>query len=349
MLRFLAVVLACAAGLSGSETEETLRKSVPITSATHLRLDADIGDINVRPSEGRTVEVEVHFRGDPPSRREFDKMLHDFSFKAVQQGSEISVNGTFVHGWEPVLSFLMDGGFFSHHSVCRDWHCLSYSSWLDEIEFRVTVPRQFDTNLSSSGGSIKVSELKGGVVAHSSGGWLNFDRVEGPVNANTSGGGIVLAGVKGRTTVHTSGGAIRISDSSGDIDASTSGGWISINTASGRIKVHTAGGWIDARAISGTIEASTSGGPVTAALVTQPRGECRFETSGGSINVSLPGDAHVNLDASTAGGGVTTDFPVPLNNNESHSELRAPLNGGGPLVYLRTAGGWINVRRAGAI
>ncbi len=350
MVRFLAVALACAASVYGAETEESVRRSVAIGPATRLRLSADFGSVSIRPSAGRSVDVEAQFRGDPPSRREFDRMLHDFSLKLTQQGSEVSVEAVFLHGWEPLLSFFIDGGFFSGaHSMCHDWRCLTYSRWLDEVEIRVAVPGRFDTNLTTSGGGIAVTQMKGEVTAHTSGGWLRFDRVEGRINATTSGGGIDLVGVRGKSSVHTSGGWIRISDTSGDVDASTSGGWISIDTASGRIKAHTSGGWINARAISGPIDASTSGGGVTAALIAQPREECRLSTSGGWINLSLPADAHVDLDASTSGGGVTTDFPVPRTGDHDYHTLRASLNGGGPLVYLHTSGGWIHVKRAGGI
>ena len=96
MLRFLAAALACAASVYGSETEESVRKSVPASSATHLRLNAEFGSINVQPGTAKSVDVEVHFRGDPPSRREFDRMLHDFSLKVEQQGSEVTVYATFI-------------------------------------------------------------------------------------------------------------------------------------------------------------------------------------------------------------------------------------------------------------
>ena len=330
MLRFLAAALACAASLYGFETEESVHKSVPVSSATHLKLNADYGSIDVQPSAGRSVDVEVYFRGNPPSRREFDRMLRDFRLEAVQQGSEVTVNATFTHGWEPLLSFVFDG-LFAGHAICRNWQCLVYSSWLDDIEFRVTVPRAFDTNLTTSGGSITVSRLKGEVIAH------------------TSGGGITLTSTTGKAVVHTSGGGIRISETIGDVDATTSGGSISIDTVSGRVKAHTSGGGIDAREISGAIDVSTSGGSVTASLIAQPKQECRVYTAGGGISVSLPFDARVNLDASTSGGGVTTDFPVPYRDDRDRSQLRAPLNGGGPLFYLHTSGGGIHVKRTGAL
>ena len=353
VLRLLAAVLAFAASVYGSDTrldtEQSVRKSVPVSSATHLKLNADFGSIGVLPGSGKSVDVEVYFRGNPPSRREFDQMLRDFSLKVTQQGSEVGVDGTFTHGWESALSFMLDGGLFSSHAICHNWRCLVYSSWLEEVEFRIAVPPRFDANVATSGGSISVSRLKGEVTAHSSGGGLRFDRIDGPVNGSTSGGSISVAGATGKTVVHTSGGGIRIADTTGDVDASTSGGSISIDSVSGRVKAHTSGGGIDAKEISGGIDASTSGGSVTASLLGQPRQECRFYTAGGSINVSLAKDAHVNLDASTSGGSVSTDFPVPYTDERRRSELRAPLNGGGPLLYLHTSGGSIHLRSVGAL
>ena len=356
MYRFVAAALVCAASVYGfapaSETEESVRKSAPVSRATHLRLNAEFGSIHIQPAPvqpgpEKAVNVEVHFRGDPPSRREFDQMLRDFSLKVEQQGSEVTVNAMFIHGWEPLLSFIVDNAFSFRHPICHDWRCLVYSSWLEEVEFRITVPQQFDINVATSGGSIFVGSLKGEVTAHTSGGWLRFDRIEGPVNGTTSGGGITLTGTRGRAVVRTSGGPIRVSDADGDVDAYTSGGPIAIDGVSGRVKARTSGGWIDARGVTAAIDASTSGGWVTASLHGQPQQECRISTSGGSITVSLAKNVHVNLDASTSGGGVSTDFPVPYTGDRHQSELRAPLNGGGPLLYLHTSGGSINVRRAG--
>ncbi len=349
MLRFLAAALACVVSVYGYDTEESVRKSVPVSSASHLRMNAEFGSITLQPSAGRSVDVEAHFRGDPPSRREFDQMLRDFSLKVVEQGSEVTVYATFTHGWEPLLSFMIFDGLFSSNAICRNWQCLVYSRWLHGVEFRIAVPRQFDTDAATAGGSISVSQHKGAVMAHTSGGPLRFDRIEGPVNGSTSGGSITITGATGRAVVHTSGGSIRISDTAGDVDASTSGGSISIDSVSGRVKVHTSGGSIDAQEISGAIDASTSGGSVTESLVAQPRQECRFYTAGGSIKVSLPADARVDLDASTSGGRVSTDFLVPYTDDRHQSQLHTPLNGGGPLLYLHTSGGSINVRRAGAL
>jgi hypothetical protein len=307
------VAIASTASLYGFDTEESVRKSMPVSSATHLRLTAEFASISVQPGTGRNVDVEVFFRGDPPSRREFDRMLRDFTLNVVQQGSEVGVNATFTRGWEPLLSFMIFDSPFFGNAICHNWRCLVYSSWLREVEFRITVPQQFDASLTTSGGSISVGGLKGEVVAH------------------------------------TSGGAIRVNDTAGNVDVSTSGGSISIQGVTGRVKAHTSGGGIDAREIAGAIDASTSGGPVRASLHGQPQHDCRLYTSGGSISVNLASDVHVILDASTSGGSISTDFPITVNDDRHPRELRGPLNGGGPLIHLHTSGGSITVRRAGAL
>jgi hypothetical protein len=342
VLRLLAGALACATLLLAVDPQEHIRKSMPAASANRLDLKADFGTIRVQPGADDSVDVDVSFRGSAPSQRELDRMRRDFTLDVVQNGSDIRVTGAFHDGWKPMLSFFP---FFGGHSMCRNWVCLEYGSWLREIEYRVTIPQKFNADVDSSGGPIYVSGLQGGVNAHTSGGSLSFENIDGAINGNTSGGSITLAGGTGRAVVHTSGGPIHIAESAGDVDASTSGGPISIDRSSGRVKAHTSGGRIDIHEAKGPIDASTAGGGVTASLLGQPKEECRFYTSGGSIDVSLGREIHVDLDASTSGGTVWTDFPIASGRDRHDRELRTPLNGGGPRLYLHTSGGAINVRR----
>lgn len=341
MLRLLVPALACATLLHAVDPEDHVRKSTPVASATRLVLNADVGSIRVQPGTNTNVEVDVSFRGSPPSRADFDRMLRDFTLDVTRQGSDVRVNGAFHKGWRPMLAVRP---FSAGHKLCRDWNCLEYGSWLREVEYRVTVPEKFNADVETSTGAISVRNLKGDVNARTSGGSLSFEGVEGAVNGQTSGGGVTVEGGKGKTLVRTSGGPVRIREVAGDVDASTSGGPISIERNFGRVKARTSGGGIDIREAKGAIDASTSGGGVSASLVGQPKEECRLDTSGGSISVSLSKDVHVDLDASASGGGVSTNFAVAGNDDSHEGELRTRLNGGGPLLYLHTSGGAISVR-----
>ncbi len=326
MLRLLAAALVCAALLKAVDSDEDhVRKSMPVTSATRLVLNADAGGVHVQPGASKNVEVDVLFRGDG-SRAEFDRMLHDFTLDLVQEGADVRVTGEFHRGWVSMWSSWPS--FFGGHVICHSGRCLEYASWLREIEYRVTVPEKFGADIETAGGPIEVRDLGG------------------ELNARTSGGGITLEGGKARAAVHTSGGPIRIQQSAGDVDASTSGGPISIEGNLGRVRARTSGGPILIRDADGAVDASTSGGPVTASLTGQPKEDCRLTTSGGGITVTLATNIHMDLDATTSGGTVWTDYPIGFSQGRHLSELRGPLNGGGPLLYLHTSGGGIVVRRA---
>lgn len=345
MFRLLIAGFAFVSSVWAVDTEDLVRKSVPLTSATRLRLNVEFGSVRVMPGTEGRAGVEVYFRGVPPNQGEFDQMLRDFKLDVREQVSDVIVSATFVDGWIPRSPFEF---FKPGHPICDNWRCLKYSRWLREVEFRVTVPRQFDADVTTRGNSISVRDLKGEVNARTSGGSIQLEHIEGPVNGRTSGGSIALVGGAGSAVVRTSGGSILVSQVKGDVDASTSGGSISIERSSGRVIARTSGGRILLREITGSVDASTSGGAVTASLLAQPTGDCRLSTSGGSIHVSAPKDVRVNLDASTSGGSVATDFPVPRAGDRQRRELRAPLNGGGPLLYLHTSGGGIDVRYAGS-
>jgi DUF4097 and DUF4098 domain-containing protein YvlB len=111
------------------------------------------------------------------------------------------------------------------------------------------------------------------------------------------------------------------------------------------VKAHTSGGGITCDNVAGDVDAHTSGGSVHATLTRQPAGECRLSTSGGGITATLPENATFQLDAETSGGGVRCDFPVTVTGERKSDRLVAPVNGGGPLVHLRSSGGGIRVNK----
>jgi DUF4097 and DUF4098 domain-containing protein YvlB len=334
----LAVALASSVGLL-ADTQDQVRRSISVDASTRLVLSADWGAIRVQPGVTRFAEVEVYFRGDPRSRTEFDRMMRDFTLDVSQAGTDIRVNGRFKNGWRSGWTPFWE--WFSH-GPCHDNKCLEYT-WLRQMEYRVSVPREFSLDVSTSGGSIAVGDLKGTVAARTSGGSLTFGRIDGPVTGNTSGGSISLAGSRGKAVLHTSGGAINVEDVAGEVDAATSGGSVQVNRASGRVSAHTSGGSITIRETTGAVDASTSGGSVNAFLSAQPNEPCRLSTSGGGIRVELARSLRVDVDASTSGGSVTTDFPVAGSNDRQN--LRASINGGGPLLHLRTSGGGIQIQK----
>jgi DUF4097 and DUF4098 domain-containing protein YvlB len=273
-----------------ADTEDVITRSFNVSEGGTLTMDVSRGSIEVDTGSGDVVKVKVIRKvgtsNESRAQEIFDKYKIDFH----HSDSDVTIE-TDDH--------VRRRGFFS---------------WLKGVNFRVrfivTVPKKYNLNLKTSGGSISVSEIQGEVKAKTSGGSLTFDYVKGPVWGRTSGGGIRLEGCSGNADVHTSGGSIRIGAVEGEVKAVTSGG-----------SVHV-------KEVMGTINARTSGGSMSATISSQPEG-----------------DIKVDLDAKTSGGRVSTDFPITIQGEISKSRIKGEINGGGPGLYLRTSGGSIRIKK----
>ena len=100
----------------------------------------------------------------------------------------------------------------------------------------------------------------------------------------------------------------------------------------------------------GPVLARTSGGGIRCQLektATSQNLLLDLETIGGGINVSLVPDIAATVEAKGLGGAVTTELPVetevagPIRPNQLHGTI----NGGGPLLRLRSVGGNIILRK----
>ena len=300
------VILTSAAcmtpGLLG-DVHDDLKKSFQVEPGGKLTLDSDLGSIEVAPGTGNTVDIQIGRNMKANSKEDAEEILKDMSFEIHQEGKNVFVTTKSNRG------------------------SLLGSNWRNRIQlkFMITVPSKYDLDLKTAGGSIKVSNLEGSVVAYTSGGSLHFGQIAGPVTAHTSGGSIHLDGGKGSVSVETSGGSINIGKVAGSVKAQTSGGSISVDE------------------VMGTIQASTSGGSISATISKQPEADCKLDTSGGSVHVKLSRDLNLNLVAKCGGGSISTDIPLNVQGKISKSQLEAKLNNGGPQLYLHTSGGGISI------
>ena len=121
----------------------------------------------------------------------------------------------------------------------RDWsNALS-------ISFVVFVPQNVSSDLTTSGGNIKMDGL-----------------TEGRQDLTTSGGNLSLNNVGGKIKGTTSGGNITVVHARESMELTTSGGNISAEACDGEMKLTTSGGEINLQQLNGNIKAITSGGNV---------------------------------------------------------------------------------------
>jgi hypothetical protein len=72
-----------------------------------------------------------------------------------------------------------------------------------------------------------------------------------------------------------------------------------------------------------------------------------LRTRDGSVSLRLPQDIAADLDAHTGDGRIDSDFPVTVSGSSltDSKSVRGRLNGGGPLLEIRTGDGSIHISR----
>ena len=312
--------------LAGGDIEDRLHQSFQVKPGGKLVLEADRSSIEVKSADADRVEIEVFRKVTREGEAKGQEILKNHEVKFSRDGNKVQVQAEFTRDWK---------------SVWRD------KGRNLQVRYQISVPKQFNVDLKTAGGSINVADLTGEARGRTAGGSLGFGQIEGRIYGRTSGGGIHVAGCKGGVDVETSGGSITLGEVEGDTTAHTSGGSIKVRKVTGKSVVSTSGGSIEAAEVKGSIDASTSGGSITASLSEQPTGDCRLHTSGGSIKASLSGNLAVDVSARTSGGRVVTDLPVTTVVQGEHKPnlLSGKINGGGPSLSLETSGGSIYLQK----
>ena len=104
-------------------------------------------------------------------------------------------------------------------------------------------------------------------------------------------------------------------------------------------------GAITLKAGQGNVNLTAARGDIRAEMTTQPQYPWTLYTSGsGRIDAMLSPDIAVDVDAQTQ-GIISSDFPIQWQDDIGSSRLKGTVNGGGPLLKLRSAAGEIHVKR----
>jgi hypothetical protein len=292
---------------AASKIERTVEKSFSVAAGGTLQVETQGGNIHVQPSTDSVAKVIARQKITADNDAEADEILKKLALTIEQTGNDVTASAKYER--RPV-------GF-------------TRGSWPPvQVDFIVSVPASFATNLKTSGGNIAVDNLDGKVNARTSGGNINLGTIGAPIDASTSGGNVTLTEGKRDVKLHTSGGNIVVGRVGGTADLGTSGGDIKVD------------------AVENTLRARTSGGDVIAGVFGLLKGDCELHTSGGDVTATIDKGAAFRLDASTSGGRVKADgLTITLENpSQGRSQLTGNVNGGGPLLKLRSSGGDVSIR-----
>lgn len=227
----------------------TIEKSFDVSNGGTLKLETDTGILKVASHNDNKVLVEVDIDGR-------DEDQFEVTFK--HSGDNVSIDGERER---------------------------SFKGRRLRVTYRIKVPKDYNLDLDTSGGSIEIGDLKGAVNAHTSGGSIDVGRIEGMLKIRTSGGSIDIEAVSGAVNAHTSGGSVKATISKQPQSSSK------LSTSGGSITVYLA------KDIAVDLNAKTSGGRVSSDL--SVKGQIGKKSIRGSINGGGP-----ELILKTSGGNV---------------------------------------------
>jgi hypothetical protein len=177
------------------------------------------------------------------------------------------------------------------------------------IEVEVFVPERADLFIGTGDGAVSIPAI------------------EGMIRAGTGDGSLSVEGASGTLVLTTGDGALRGVDLEGSLVASTGDGSIRISGRFSELRVQSGDGSVQ-------VEAETSD---------EPRGEWRIRTGDGSQSIRIPGDLRADLDIQTGDGRIELDMPVEVSGTYKRTVVRGTLNGGGPLLWVRSGDGSIRI------
>jgi len=268
-----------------------IEKKFDVNSGETLRMEVSPGDVIINTWDSEEVEVLVYANKKAEERLEFTIKKEDYGVHVKTEKQS--------HSW----SF---------------WNNM-------KVRFEIKVPKNFNSDIKTSGGDIKISNLSGKGEMKTSGGDIIISESTGNFNCSTSGGDIKVGHHNGSLRLGTSGGDIETRKIVGDVVAKTSGGDIKVELA------------------NGNLEAKTSGGDISASIADGFSG-ADLRTSGGDIDLLIPEGSKAELGLYTSGGDVDVDIRNARPDVEKSNKWEGSINGGGAKLITKTSGGDIDVR-----
>jgi hypothetical protein len=159
----------------------------------------------------------------------------------------------------------------------------------------------------------------------------------------------------GEVKAETGGGSIELGEIGGSVSMETGGGTLKVSSASGPIKGETGSGNIELWGVP-SAHVETGAGAITAKFI---RGDgsanSELETGVGDVTVYLVSNVNLTIRASieaSNGQQIVSDFPEIKVSSEGGQwgpkliSAEGSVNGGGPVLKVRTSMGNIYFRRA---
>ena len=318
-----ALMTLAPAAAQAQRAEGSFQRTLTVSGQPDIELMTGSGTIEVRPGAGGRIELSARITADDGRGWRRSNLSPAERVRRIETNPPIEQSGNLVRIGEIKDEELRDGV---------------------SISYTLRVPAASKLRSRSGSGSQQIEGVGGEVEATSGSGSLTVKDVGSRLRASTGSGSIAADGVRGGLHATAGSGSIRATGVGGAIFVKTGSGDIDVSqTASGDVQVSSGSGTVRLRGVRGAVDADTASGGLS--IDGELAGDWRLSAASGSVDVRLPQSQGFQLDANSSSGGIDVDFPVTVTGRIDRRSLRGAVQGGGPLLRVRTASGGISIHK----
>ena len=364
----------------GANWTREINGSLP--AAKNLRIKVDIGSVRIEGGSEQGVSYSIRNRAHTSSEQDARNQFDLYKINASTRGDTAWITGE-CHGTDPhkfsgefvvkvprnmdSVKIETDGGSVTANGIEGRFDTQSGGGSIHLDDLGGTV------NAETGGGSIEIGSVGGDVTLHTGGGSIKVASAKGKIKAETGGGSVIIvSGLQG-ALLETGGGNIQVQHCDGNVKATTGGGTIDLGDLGGQVEIETGGGGIHLISAKGVVHAETGSGAIELDGVPSARAEtgsggiiAKFvssngelsdsvlQTAAGDITVYLSPNLHISVRAAidvANGHTIHSDFPEIKVASEGGEwgpksvSAEGSLNGGGPVLKIRTSMGNVWLKR----
>lgn len=345
-----------------------------------LRVNTDLGSVDVR-GRAQGVMYVIRKRAFAPNREEAERDFQKMKFSAVRTGDQIVVDGRLLERGFTRLG--ADISLQVPYNLRKVWlNTGSGAMTLRSLAAAVAAKTgggsvKLDdiagpVNITTGGGEVVGGSLGSEAIIKDGGGGVHIDNITGAAKI-TTGGGQVYVGSANTLIIDNKAGSIDVRRCFGNFQGSTGGGNVNIGPVSGSVRIDAGAGSVRVAGAGGEVQVTTGGGSVElfkvgkGATVDTPVGAVTVQftavpgaftnsslhTGSGDVLVFLPDELPMTVHASSdmaAGYGIRSEVPgIHISKQGTgfgpqSASAEGTLNGGGPLLRIRTGMGHIDFR-----
>ena len=186
---FAGLLIGIGTAIGAAEYDRTIEKDFQVSTGGKLIVQADRGSIEVNSGTSDNVHVRVLRRVKGGSQARADELFTNHEVTLKQDGNTVSIIG---RNKKDRFRF----GSIRQPSL--------------QVHYEIAIPKQFDVDLKTSGGDIRVGELVGSAITRTSSGSIDLGTISGRVESSNSGGDILVARAGGDLVARTSSGSIKV-------------------------------------------------------------------------------------------------------------------------------------------